>query len=301
MRWTKQGRIFGPPGIHAQGPTVLPCDNFLRIYFATRLQPGVSSPAYIDVDRDDPKKIVATHNAPFLELGGRGSFDEFGIQPCEVLRNKDEVWLYYTGWSRGTTVSYILGIGLAVSLDDGATFKKAYPGPIVGRAKYEPFMAMAPCILREAEAWHMWYGSGIGFFETEGKFEPHYVVKYAASADGVDWEQALLPCLEPRSPTESSTRPSVIKCDNVYHMWFAYRGAHDFRGGKNSYRIGYARSTNRLNWERDDGSAGIAASTAGWDSAMITYPYVIRIKDRYLMFYNGNGFGASGFGYAIGE
>jgi predicted GH43/DUF377 family glycosyl hydrolase len=300
MQWTKQGKIFGPPGVHAQGPTVLPCDNFLRIYFATRPEPNISLPTYIDVDPDDPRKILATHKTPLLELGGRGSFDEFGIQPCEVVRNKDEVWLYYSGWSRGTSISYTLWIGLAVSRDGGATFKKAYPGPIVGRTKYEPFLATAPCILREAESWHMWYGSGIGFSECEGRFEPNYVVKHAVSTNGVDWEKQDLACLEPRSASESNTRPSVIKMNDIYHMWFIYRGTHDFRGGKNSYRIGYASSTNLLNWERDDDSAGITVSQDGWDSAMVTYPYVIQSKERHLMFYNGNGFGASGFGYAIG-
>ena len=31
---------------------------------------------------------------------------------------------------------------------------------------------------------------------------------------------------------------------------------------------------------------------------MTAYPYVVAVGDRYLMFYNGNGFGASGLGYA---
>ena len=31
---------------------------------------------------------------------------------------------------------------------------------------------------------------------------------------------------------------------------------------------------------------------------MICYPNVIKVKDKLYMFYNGNGFGQSGFGYA---
>jgi hypothetical protein len=42
-------------------------------------------------------------------------------------------------------------------------------------------------------------------------------------------------------------------------------------------------------------------SDSGWDSEAIAYPYVIRIKNKYIMFYNGNGFGKTGFGYAISE
>ena len=34
---------------------------------------------------------------------------------------------------------------------------------------------------------------------------------------------------------------------------------------------------------------------------MVTYPCVIEDRGRYLMFYNGNRFGTTGFGYAIGR
>lgn len=303
MRWTKKGRIFGPAGVHAQGPTVLLCDTFLRIYFATRPQPDISLPIYLDVDANDPASIVGINEAPLLELGSRGSFDEFGIQPTEVFEHDGEIWLYYTGWDRGTTVAYRLAIGLAKSQDGGKTFKKAYQGPVVDRTRDEPFLTTSPSILREEGIWHMWYGSGIGYHEagSGGKDEPQYIIKYATSMNGIDWQRPNLACIEPKTDLESNTRPSVVKIGGVYHMWFTYRGVHDYRGGKNSYRIGYASSSDRVRWKRDDDSAGITLSEEGWDSAMITYPYVMRVKDRYLMFYNGNGFGASGFGYAIGD
>lgn len=32
---------------------------------------------------------------------------------------------------------------------------------------------------------------------------------------------------------------------------------------------------------------------------MLVYANVLREKDKYVMFYNGNGFGKSGIGYAI--
>jgi predicted GH43/DUF377 family glycosyl hydrolase len=303
MKWIKRGRIFDPSrGLgwltHAQGPTVLVRDECLRIYFASRPEPNLSLPAYIDVDIDEPKTVVAVCEGPLLALGERGSFDEFGLIPCEVIENKGEIWLYYTGWSRGTTVSYTLSIGLAVSRDGGKTFKKAFAGPVLDRTKHEPFMTMAPFIRREAQRWHMWYASGIGFYETQGKHEPRYIIKYATSTNGVDWQQPNLTCIVPRIELESNTRPTVIKIGDVYHMWFAYRGAEDFRGGRNSYRIGYATSRDLLKWERNDEAAGITVSQEGWDSEIVTYPYVARVKDRWLMFYNGNGFGATGFGYA---
>jgi predicted GH43/DUF377 family glycosyl hydrolase len=304
VKWIKHGLIYNPSdysgwvGKHAQGPTVLVFEDRLRIYFSSRPEPTISLPTFIDVDLDDPRKILSVNETPLLNLGKRGSFDEFGIIPCEVLRHQGKVYLYYTGWSRGTTVTYILSIGLAISTDNGKTFEKAYEGPIVDRTKHEPYMTMAPFIYKNGGQWHMWYASGTGFHENDGKFEPQYIIKYARSGNGVDWHQLNLTCIEPKDPLESNTRPTVLRRKGIFHMWFAFRGASDYRGGKNSYRIGYAQSADLLHWTRADESAGITVSEEGWDSAIITYPYIKKIKDRVIMFYNGNGFGASGFGYA---
>jgi len=34
---------------------------------------------------------------------------------------------------------------------------------------------------------------------------------------------------------------------------------------------------------------------------MMAYTHILRVQDSWLCFYNGNGFGQSGFGYAVGE
>ena len=304
MKWIKQAKVFEPRGdfgwmnSHAQGPTVLVREGFLRVYFASRPKPGLSLPTFVDLDIDDPKKVLRLNPTPLLEPGAPGSFDEFGVQPVEVVEQGGEVWLYYTGWERGTTFTYRLSVGLAVSRDGGETFARAYQGPVLDRTKDEPFLTTSPSIIREGGLWHAWYGSGIGYHESGGKYEPRYVIKYATSENGVDWRRPNLTCIEPKFDLESNTRPTVHRIGGTYHMWFCYRGAGDYRGGTGSYRIGYASSADLLSWTRDDDRAGIALSEDGWDSSTITYPYVKLVKDRYLMFYNGNGFGATGFGYA---
>ena len=40
-------------------------------------------------------------------------------------------------------------------------------------------------------------------------------------------------------------------------------------------------------------------SEEGWDSQMICYAYVYEHKGQKYMVYNGNGFGATGLGYAV--
>ena len=68
--------------------------------------------------------------------------------------------------------------------------------------------------------------------------------------------------------------------------------------GESAYSLGSAYSLDLVNWIRDDSIIGMQASDYGWDSEMICYPNILKVNEKYLLFYNGNGFGKSGFGYA---
>ena len=46
---------------------------------------------------------------------------------------------------------------------------------------------------------------------------------------------------------------------------------------------------------------GLDRSADGWDSVMLTYTSLLRVSGKMLCFYNGNGFGRAGFGYAVAE
>jgi hypothetical protein len=94
----------------------------------------------------------------------------------------------------------------------------------------------------------------------------------------------------------------VFEHDGAWHMYFCYRYATDFRSNaKRAYRLGYARSTDRATWQRDDRQRGIDVSDEGWDSEMLCYPHVFRCEGRVYMLYNGNAFGRDGFGVAVLE
>lgn len=305
MRWEKRGQILSPAimsenglYVHSQNPVPVELDDRIRIFFACRPEHTISIPTYIDVDKDNPSRILCFRNEALLELGDIGAFDEFGIIPTEIVRRDNELWMYYTGWQRGVSYTYTLSIGLAVSTDNGKSFSRKFSGPVIDRTKDEPYMTMAPFIFNVDGTWHAFYASGIGFQLEAGKNEPVYVIKHRTSADGVQWTGDGKQLFPQKTPYESNTRPAIIKKDGYWHMWFCYRGASDYRGGRNSYKIGYAYSENLLSWTRGDNSVGIGLSESGWDSEIITYPYIRKIKDKYLMFYNGNGFGATGFGYA---
>ena len=165
----------------------------------------------------------------------------------------------------------------------------------------EPYIAVTPTIIREGSLWRMWNMAGVRWVEVEGKYEPVYAIKYASPQGGISWDRPNHLCIQPYHDTEAFSHPSVIKDGDRYRMWYCFRNARDYRDGAGANRIGYAESADGLERERLDDVYGPPVSAQGWDSTMTCYPFVMSIDDRIVTFYNGNGFGKSGFGYAILE
>ncbi len=308
MKWEKAGLIYAPNGnydwmvSHAQLPTVdRLSDDILRIYYGTRDRSNRTVTSFIDVEADNPRNILYIHDKPALGLGELGCFDDSGAMPSWIVNYEDAKYLYFIGWNTGITVPYRNSIGLAVSHDNGQTFIRLYKGPVVDRTKSEPHFCAAPCVIIENRIWRMWYLSCVKWEIYDGKAEPYYNIKYAESKDGINWDREGIVAIDFKSPDEAGiVRPSIIRDSSIYKMWYSYRGIKNYRSNKDhSYRIGYAESSDGIKWVRKDDVVGIDLSGGDWDSEMIAYPYVYEHRGQKYMIYNGNGFGKSGFGYAV--
>ncbi|WP_025765192.1 hypothetical protein [Dyadobacter tibetensis] len=309
--WIKKGVIYKPDGslphsrTHAQVPFAYKHEDFLRIYFSSRDDQGQSKPTFIDVDYEDPSKILYIHDKPVLELGGPGEYDETGAMPSWFVNMPNgDIWLYYTGWNR-TWNSYRLSMGLSVSHDGGLTFKKMFRGPIMDRSIQNPLWAAQPSVMREEDGtWRMWYISGHKCEMIHDYPEPYYRAQSATSKDGIHWDISDVPTLDFDDFLHAVGRPSVFKEDGIYKMFYSYRHSRDYRTDRNqSYRLGYAESLDGVNWERKDDQVGISKSEnpEDFDYQMIDYAYCYTHNDKRYLLYNGNGFGAAGFGYAVWE
>jgi hypothetical protein len=308
VEWKKKGLIFEANRnhdwmvSHAQVPLADRVDDStLRIYFGTRDEQNRTVTTFIEVEAEDPARITYIHDQPVLGLGELGCFDDCGAMPSWIVDRGEEKYLYYTGWNTSTTVPYRNSIGLAISRDGGLSFKRAYDGPILDRTYKEPHFCAVPCVLIEGGKWRMWYLSGVRWDVFDGRPEPRYHIKYAESSDGINWERHGTVCVDFNSKAEAGiVRPSVIRDESLYRMWYSYRGLENYRTDKRtSYRIGYAESRNGIDWIRKDEAGGLDVSDSGWDSEMVAYPFVLNWRSGKYMFYNGNGFGRSGFGYAV--
>ena len=79
-------------------------------------------------------------------------------------------------------------------------------------------------------------------------------------------------------------------------MWFSHKG--------DAYQIGYAESTDGLEWNRFNNHEASLLPSFGsqeFDSEMVEYGAVLRYKGQLIMLYNGNNYGYDGIGVAIKE
>jgi hypothetical protein len=309
MRWVKKGIIFVPDGSnpnmmsHAAIPFAdVSCSGTIRIYFSSRNIKGQSLPFCLEVNPDNLKEIISFNENPLFSLGELGTFDDNGIMPSCVVDFAGRKYLYYIGWNPQVTVSYRLSIGLAISDDTGTNFTKLSKGPVCDRSINEPYFNTAPYVIVENKKWRMWYISCTEWMIINNYPEPKYHIKYAESPDGINWDKNGIICVDYDDFTEAIGRPCVNKENDTYKMWYSYRSIKNYRTSRDSgYRIGYAESPDGIKWERKDHLAGIEKSQEGWDSEMIEYCHVLNINGEKHMFYNGNGFGKTGFGYAVLE
>ena len=303
QNWKKLGLIYSPHGeyewmqTHAMMPVIDILEHDLaRIYFSARDKTGRSQGAFIEIDLNDPFKILRVSKEPVLKLGQLGAFDDAGIMPTCIVAEAGKKYLYYNGWTLGKNVPFFSFNGVAISEDGGDTFIKRSRGPAVLYSnETDPYSTFAPYVLKDGSKWKIWYVSLIKWTEEEGKLKHYYNIRYAESKDGINFKREGVTCIDFKNEFEYAiARPYVIKENGVYKMWYSYREGKEVK----TYRIGYAESEDGKKWERLDGKINLNVSEIGWDSEMIEYSYLYDFKGKRFMLYNGNSYGRTGVGLA---
>lgn len=314
FKWRKLGLVFSPQqhGLtwmseFAQAPAALILDDRVRVYFATRPPADrsgnrISRLGFVEFAIiHDHFEILNVSTQPIIDLGRLGEFDEFGTYPVSVVDMGSRLFAYYGGWTRCWSVPFDVSIGLATS-EDGKYFAKSGPGPVLTASMDEPFVISGPKIRRFGDLLYLFYIAGKKWEVLQGRPEVDYRIRLATSTDGISWAKRGVDLIPPIDDSdEAQASPDVTYANGVYHMFFCYRKKINFRGLEGSYRLGYAKSTDLVTWERCDSRVGLAVSENGFDSDMVSYPNVFCWRGRYFMLYLGNGFGLHGFGAAVLE
>ena len=301
MKWVKKGLIIEPGKFewmvtHAQNPFSEQLqDGSHKVHFAGRDRKNRARGGCAIIDINDGIKLQNIEAKPTLDLGDLGCFDDCGVMPSCIVDLGTTKYMYYTGWKQEVATPFSFFIGLAISEDNGNTYKRYSKAPVFGRTKHSPYLSCSPWVIRENGMWRMWCVCGTGWEVTQNDFMPkhYYHIRYAESLDGLVWNKEETVCIDFEGSEYAIARPVVYKEEGTYKMWYCRRG------GWNTYRAGYAESDDGLSWKRLDDITGIDVSQGGWDSEMICYPFVFTHEGQTYMLYNGNGYGRTGCGYAV--
>lgn len=300
--WKKRGLVFTPNMLgytHGSHPCAIHFkDNIFVVAFTCRDEKQRSHVflSYAIVEHGS-LELTGTPKLAMLP-GEAGTFDCDGVISVCLIRHRDQHYLYYVGWQNLPDGLWICDTGRAILDVAELTLSKEFTGPVLGRNKSNPLFAAGTAFHITDDVWHTWYNSGVSWKKTGEGWHHRYGIHHASSVNGVDWVCDPGMCIPFVDEHEYAFgRPTVYFSDGVYFMWFAHRATVDIA----TYRIGLAWSRDGLKWERKDSLAGIDVSPDGWDSEMICYPYVFEHCGSMYMLYNGNGYGATGFGLAVLE
>jgi len=299
--WKKLGKLFVPkasgqhPKLISHAANPLPvhmAEDVYRIFFSGRDDQNRSSVGAVDIDIVQ-REIITVHHSPFFEHGSLGSFYSDGVSIGNCYETNGIQYMLFMGWQNPPEGHWRGDIGRLMVTPE-LSLQLADEEPLMGIDSTDPISLSYPWVqAKPSGGFDMWYGSTLNW--DAGNGEMLHVIQHASSNDGNDWNRTGLALPYELGFAQAFSRPTIlINEGGNYEMWFSYRS-----GSGQKYRIGYAKSMNGLRWELDLTGAGIDVSPSGWDSEMICYPYVFKHKGERYLLYNGNSYGATGFGLAV--
>jgi len=288
-KWKKKGMIYEVSNdnehllSHASNPLAINLENDVyRIFYSGRDSKNRSSVSYVDIDIVK-QQVTLDFKKPVLKYGSPTSFYSHGITLGNSWKQKGETYIGFMGWQHRGDDHWRGDIGKF----NVSTFETSM---VLGVNEIDKVSLSYPCVIKDDARYKMWYGSTIDWSSENG--EMIHTLNYAESDDGNRWDTKGVAIPWALYKAQAFSKPSVIKTDKGYRMWYSYR-----KGDGSLYRMGYSFSKDGINWSREE--SNLKKSQTGWDSEMVCYPYVFKHKEDVYMLYNGNRFGKCGFGLAI--
>lgn len=267
-------------------------EEIIRIFCGFRDDYGVSRIGYVDVDANNPSKILSVSKHPVLNIGPPGCFDDNGVILGDVIRVAGKMYMYYIGFQLVDQVKFLAFTGLAISHNGGDSFERISSAPVMDRSDEGLYFRAIHSLIYENGVFKSWYACGSEWSYINGKPYPKYHIKFMESVDGIKFSAVGILSISFEKNEYRIGRPRVSKFNGIYQMYYTVGTL------QGSYLPGYAESKDGLVWNRLDSKAGIKPSLVGWDSKALSYATPLTYKNREYLFYNGNDMGKTGFGYA---
>ena len=217
---------------------------------------------------------------PVMDVGKSGEWDDYTVRDHTIIKDGQTYKMWYQGVS--TADKWHWEIGYAESSDCISWSK--HPDSVFSAnssSYWESGGVMMPSIIKRGSTYKMWYA---------GENTPtgnNIKIGYTESPDGINWSRVVTdPVLDSGNPSEwdypSVWDPFVMYDKGIYRMWYT--------AGSNAPwdSIGYAESTDGINWIKYPGNPVLEpGSTGSWDDHGIGQPHVEKINGIYIMWYSG--------------
>lgn len=131
----------------------------------------------------------------------------------------------------------------------------------------------------DSSRYEMWFTAG-------AQIPFPYTIGFATSADGITWNvYSSNPVLSPNTgewDAYTVLAPYVIRENGKYRMWYTGCATSQLL-----HRIGYATSSDGINWTKHPSNPVLEPGTASWESASVAYGCVMPFSNGYKMWYSG--------------
>jgi hypothetical protein len=296
--WKKLGKIFSAVPIdsylqtHASNPMPLHLeDNIYRVFYSGRDKQNRSSVGWVDIDIEKKVVIKKCKEAIFKFSSDQEEFYSHGVSIGNYYKANNKIYILFMGWQIREGDHWRGDIGQLILSSDLEKMYLSQTNPFMVADEEDKISLSYPFVILDKGIYKMWYGSTIAW--DSPNHEMIHVIKYAESADSINWDKKGLALPWSLGVAQAFSKPTILKHSEQYHMWFSYR-----EGGGDKYKIGYSTSEDGLKWNNDL-NQGLPTSDEGWDSEMVCYPFVFKHHEEIYMLYNGNNYGIEGFGLAI--
>ena len=298
IKFKKNGLILKPRDIpwvktHLWVPTAHKLDQGkIIVFFAGRNYQNESDIGYFVYDIN-LKKVIKISKKPILTRGELGTFDDSAAIPSHLIKIGKKFFMYYVGWTKGYKVPFFSSIGLAISNNIYGPYKKFGKAPIIGRSNEDPFFVATCFVEKKKKLFEMYYTSNLSWKKKKNKSIPLYLIKKCTSKDGFKWKFNKSRIINFKHKSEVAiTRPWILIFKKRRTMFFSCK--------KKFYKI-YAAFEDKKNnsWKRKLSISFGNNLKHKFDSKSQEYSSVIKVKQSYYMFYNGNNYGKEGIGLAI--
>jgi hypothetical protein len=228
-----------------------------------------------------------------MNPGPSGSWDDSNVSlACVILLNDTLHMWYDANWNSNGSMN--AGIGHAKSTD-GINWDKDTLNPVLtaGPSNWESQLVSQAAVVYNAadHLFHMWYMGHNGTSIQIG----HATAPHPDST----WEKDTQhnPVLSPGDwDNQGVNGPTVVLVNDTLHMFYG-----GFPNAGSLIRIGHAKSTDWISWQKDPAPVLNPGNLEDWDYPQVRASKVIHDGFRFHLFYTGGSFPNYDVGYVYSQ